>query len=125
MNLREADSEDLAGVMNVIDGGNLELAAETVEERIDAENVLVIEEDGPVLGAVVLEPLPNGAFVEGVAVRRRRRGHGLGTTLVQTAADRHGSLIADFDEDLRLFYQSLGFEIEPLGAGRFRGKLDP
>lgn len=122
MNLRTADPDDLADVMNVIDGANLELPAETVDERIEEGQVLVAEEGGPVLAALVVEPWSDWAYVEAVAVRRSRRGKGLGTTLVQAATDRFGPLIADFDDDVRLFYQSLGFEIEPLGEGRFRGR---
>lgn len=123
MKLRTADPEDLPEIMNVLDGANLAVEAETVEERIDADQVLVAEEGGPVLGALVAESHDDWAYVEAIAVRRSRRGKGLGSTLVQEATDRFGPLIADFDDDLRLFYQSLGFEIEPLGQGRFRGRF--
>ena len=123
MNLRTADPDDLADVMGVIDGANLELGAETVSERIGTDEVLVAEEGGPVLGALVAESHDGWAYIEAIAVRRSRRGKGLGTTLVQTATERFGPLIADFDDDLRLFYQSLGFQVEPLSEGRFRGRL--
>lgn len=123
MNLRTAAPDDLPEVMNVIDGANLELAAEVVSERIGTDEVLVADEGGPILGALVAESHENWAYIEAIAVRRSRRGKGLGTTLVQTATDQFGPLIADFDDNLRLFYQSLGFQIEPLGEGRFRGRL--
>jgi GNAT superfamily N-acetyltransferase len=123
MKIRSADPDDLAEIMNVLDGANLAVEAETVEERIDVGEVLVAEEGGPVLGALVAVSHDDWAYVEAIAVRRSRRGKGLGTTLVQKATDRFGPLIADFDADLRLFYQSLGFTIESLGEGRFRGRL--
>ena len=123
MKIRTADPEDLADVMNVLDGANLAVEAEGVGERIEADEVLVAEEGGPVLGTLVAVGHDEWAYVEAIAVRRSRRGKGLGTTLVREATDRFGPLIADFDDDLRLFYQSLGFDIEPLGEGRFRGRL--
>lgn len=123
MELRTADPDDLPGVMNVVDGANLEADAETVGDRIEAGTVLVAEEGGPILGVLVAEAHGDWAFVEAIAVRRSRRGKGLGTTLVREATERFGPLIADFDADRRLFYQSLGFRIEPLGEGRFRGRL--
>ena len=106
--------------MGVLDGAMLDADAEAVGERIPS-NVLVAVEDGRILGALVLD----GDEVEAVAVRRRRRGQGVGTALVEAAAERRETLTAEFDDDVRPFYESLGFEMAPVddGDGRFRGRL--
>jgi len=73
-----------------------------------------------VLGALVLE----GREITGVAVRRRRRDQGIGRRLVEAAAARRGTLVAEFDAAVRPFYEALGFVVESVGDGRFRGRLD-
>ncbi|MFP8956551.1 GNAT family N-acetyltransferase [Natrialbaceae archaeon A-CW3] len=62
-----------------------------------------------------------GCHVQAIAVRTRARGRGIGTALIEVAFEREGALTANFDADLRPFYRSLGFEIEPLAEGRCRG----
>ena len=110
MQVRDATVGDLPDVMNVLDGAVLDADATTVRERIAADSVLVaVSGDGErVLGALVLD----GIHIDAVAVRRRRRGQGIGTALVETAADRRERLTAEFDADLRPFYEKLGFDIE-------------
>ena len=123
MRVREAAVADLPDVMNVIDGAVLSADAATVRERMADGGVLVaVSADGErVLGALVLD----GDHVAAVAVRRRRRGQGIGTALVEAAADRRNGLTAAFDADLRPFYEGLGFEISPSeGDGRLRGVRD-
>jgi GNAT superfamily N-acetyltransferase len=87
----------------------------------------VAVDDDRVLGTLLLEPSDDlaTAEIEAVAVRWGRRGQGLGTALVMAAVDRTDCLIAAFDESVRPFWASLGFEIEP-GArpGRFVGRLE-
>lgn len=112
--------------MNVLDAGALEIGAERVRVGLDDGRVLVTADNHRVLGALVLELAdePATAEIEAVAVRRARRGQGLGTALVMAAVDRYDRLVATFDESVRPFWASLGFEIEP-GArpGRFVGRL--
>lgn len=88
---------------------------------------LVAIEDGRILGALILD----GNEIVAVAVRPNRRGGGIGSALVDAAARRRPRLVACFDRRVRPFYESLGFEIEPLDPGshdgrepRFRGILD-
>jgi len=124
MYVRTANADEVPAVMNVLDGAVLSIAIETV--RAGAENggtlVAVSDEDPAaerVLGALVVD----GAHIEAVAVRRRRRGQGIGTALVEAALDRRGRLTAEFDAAVRPFYQALGFAIEPLEEpDRFRGE---
>ncbi len=92
---------------------------------------------GAVVGALVLE----GDRIEAVAVRRRRRNAGIGSALVAAAAERRERLVARCDPDVRPFYESLGFDVAPVGEretsdeagggtgprgdGRLRGVYEP
>jgi len=52
-----------------------------------------------------------GMHVDAVAVRRRRRGQGIGRALVEAALDRDRRLTVAFDPGVRAFYDALGFTI--------------
>ena len=124
MEVRPAEPAELATVMSVLDGAVLDVGVDAVRAAIDAGAVLVAAEGGRVLGALVVEPGASPARVEAVAVRRRRRGQGLGTALVRAAAARHDRLVAAFDPGVRPFWASLGFDVEPAEDGdRFVGTL--
>jgi len=119
MPVREARPDERPAVMTVLDSAMLEVDAGTVRDRIGSGAVLVATADGDrILGALVLD----GARIEAVAVRRRRRGQGIGTALVAAAVDRHERVTAAFDDRVRPFYEALGFDIEPAAEeGRWRG----
>jgi GNAT superfamily N-acetyltransferase len=120
MRVRDATVEDLPAVMNVLDGAVLAVDVETVRASIGRDEALVAVTDEQVLGALVLD----GSHIEAVAVRRRRRGQGIGTALIEAAADRRERLTAEFDVAVRPFYESLGFAVESLDEpGRCRGVL--
>ena len=145
MFVRPADPDDALEVRRILDGAMLEPGA--VEPRIAAGDVLVAGDrrgepttagsaesggDGSSpealsrnrerrLGALVLEPRDHGAHIAAVAVRRRHRGRGIGTTLVEHALEREKRLTATFDERVRPFYDALGFRISPLDERRYRG----
>lgn len=114
MTVREATSEELPGVMNVLDGANIAIDAGTVGRRIEAGTVLVAGEGHPV-GVLVAIPRQTGVHIEALAVRRRRRKQGIGSALVESAADRWGRLTATFDPPVRSFYESLSFDVESRG----------
>ena len=131
--VREATREDLFPALNVLDAAMLD--TEHVEGSLAAGDVLVAAEGDRILGALVLadertssssrdsERLCNvGSRIDSIAVRRARRGQGIGSALVTAAAART-DLIAEFDGRNRPFYRSLGFEIERIGPDRFRGRL--
>ncbi|PSQ54837.1 GNAT family N-acetyltransferase [Halobacteriales archaeon SW_12_67_38] len=104
--------------MGVLDGAALAIEAAAVREA-----VLVAVADDRVLGACVLD----GREIVAIAVRRARRDQGIGTRLVEAAAERYATdedeLVAEFDRGVRPFYASLGFEVEPADEpGRFRGR---
>ena len=113
--VREATPDERHAVMNVLDGAMLEVETDRVAS--DTTTTLVACEGDRVLGALVLD----GEEILGVAVRRARRGQGIGTALVETAAARRERLVAEFGDRERPFYESLGFETTPLGGGRLRG----
>lgn len=127
MEVRPATAEDLPAVATVLDAAMLDTG--DLRERVDAGDVLVAVEGGRVLGTLVLAAPAEApawarergadAHVEAVAVRRRRRDRGIGTALVEAAADR-GRLTAAFDADVRPFYEALGFAVEGTD-GRLRG----
>ena len=135
MRVRSADLDDSLDVRRVLDGALLDVP-DGLDGRIRDGEVLVAvdaggadtgsddvadDADGPVLGVLVLA----GSHVEAVAVRRRRRGNGIGSRLVKVAAERaDGPLTADFREEIRPFYASLGFEIDETSEeNRLRGRL--
>jgi GNAT superfamily N-acetyltransferase len=132
--VREATPDELASVLGVLDGAALETDADRVRAGIDRGDVLVAvpagaaggtdgaasSDSGTPVGALVLD----GSEIANVAVRRRRRGQGIGTALVEAAAAGRDSLVARFDGDVRQFYESLGFETERVEEGRYRGRRD-
>ncbi|MDT3433878.1 GNAT family N-acetyltransferase [Haloarcula sp. 1CSR25-25] len=123
MHVRTANADEIPAVMNVLDGAVLSIAVETVRAGVeDGDTLVAVSGDDPaaerVLGALVLD----GTHIEAIAVRRRRRGQGIGTALVEAASDRRGRVTAAFDADVRPFYEALGFAIEPLSeSDRYRG----
>lgn len=115
--IRPARPGEEPAVLGVLDAGLLETDAGAVRARIAAGDVLVAVAGDTVVGALVLV----GPEVDAVAVRRRRRGQGIGSALVAAALDRRGRLVAAFDGRVRPFYESLEFAVEPLGEERYVG----
>lgn len=127
MEVRPADPDELPTVMTVLDAGGLDVGADRVRAGIRAEQVLVAVDAGRLLGALVLTRDADDTAVEiaAIAVRPGRRGQGIGSALVRSAAERHDRLVAEFDPAVRPFWTSLGFEIEPAEEpGRFVGRFD-
>ncbi|GAA0669753.1 GNAT family N-acetyltransferase [Natronoarchaeum mannanilyticum] len=123
--VRRAEADDRLAVRRQLDAAVL--AVDDLDERLAAGDVLVAEADGRVVGTIVLSPRENseGAHVDAIAVRRRRRGRGVGRTLIHRAREDYGPLAAEFDAGVRPFYESLEFAIEPTDADddRYRGVL--
>jgi len=122
MAVRTARTDDLVGVLNVLDGADLTTDHDRVQAAIERGNVFVAvrdegRDDSPVVGALVLDSDEIG----NVAVRRRRRDQGIGTALVERAMRERDRLVAEFDASVRPFYESLGFDVTAEGDGRCRG----
>lgn len=124
--VREASVPELPDVLNIVDGAVLAVDTGRLRSAIDRGDVLVAvagaagddPETERVLGALVLD----GEEITAVAVRQRRRNQGIGTILVEAAADRRARLVATFDPRVRAFWESLDFAIEPAAEpDRFRG----
>jgi len=109
--VREVRPEEREAALNVLDAAMLET------DRADEGTLLVAVDEGSVVGALVLV----GDRIDAVAVGRRRRGRGVGSALVETAGERRERLVAEFDEGVRPFYESLGFAVRSVGEGRLRG----
>lgn len=125
MHVRPADPAERPSVANVLDGAALEIRDALLERALADDAVLVAVPDDTepdaaprILGALALDD----EEIVAVAVRRRRRGQGIGTALVEAALTRRERLVARFDADVRPFWESLGFAIAPTDvAGRLRG----
>lgn len=105
------------------------------EERIAARSIcdaamltlpehptwLVAAKGDRVLGALALVE----EEIVAIAVRPGRRGQGIGTALVEAAAERRSRLVAEFDGHVRPFYETLEFEIDPAtDTDRYRGSRE-
>lgn len=122
MHVRPATRADLPAVRGVVDAALLQVADDRLTDALERDAVLVAVSDaGTVLGALVLDERE----IVAVAVRRRRRDQGIGTALVTAAARERSVLVAEFDGRVAPFWRSLGFEIESLDGGRFRGRYEP
>ncbi|MFB6184552.1 MAG: GNAT family N-acetyltransferase [Haloarculaceae archaeon] len=114
--IRRATPGDADAVRGVLDAAML--ATDGLSRRIADGDALVAVAEGRVLGALVLD----GVAVVAVAVRPKRRGQGIGTALVERALARRGRLVAAFDAAVRPFYETCGFDVEPVDEpGRYRG----
>ncbi|MFB6222584.1 MAG: GNAT family N-acetyltransferase [Haloarcula sp.] len=110
--------------MNVLDGAVLSIDVATVRAGLEDGGTLVaVASDGATAGRVLGALVLDGTHIEAIAVRRRRRGQGIGTALVEAALDRRDRVTAEFDGAVRPFYDALGFDIDPLEeSGRYRGE---
>lgn len=115
----QPDPDRLPELLNVLDGANLAVETERLKASIDAGGVYAAvseppdptdTSDGQVLGVLVLD----GDEIIAIAVRRHRRDQGIGTALVEAVREDREELVADFDEGVRPFWESLDFDVEPL-----------
>lgn len=121
--VRAAERDDRVAALNVLDAAMLETDADALAEHIDAGSVLVAADDGRIVGVIDVAVTPPGGHVEAVAVRRARRGQGIGSRLVAAASERWRPLSAAFDGDVKPFYEALGFDVRSVGPDRYHGVL--
>jgi peroxiredoxin/ribosomal protein S18 acetylase RimI-like enzyme len=115
--LRRGTNNDVVAAMRVLQGALLDVDGSTVRDAAPEGEVFLAEDGDWVVGALVMRD----GHVEGVAVRRERRGEGIGSALVEAAvADEDGTVTADFRAGVRGFWKELGFEVEQEGS-RFWG----
>ena len=122
VSVESATTADRLDVLRVLDAAMLETDASTVDDRIAAGDALVARSertDGVVGALVAVRPDSDRLHVDAVAVRRPRRGRGVGSALVAAAVRRGESapaveaVTAAFDAELRAFYAALGFAVRP------------
>ena len=127
VSIEPAAADDRLDVLRVLDAAILETDADRVADRIDAGDVLVARfiRTGAVAGALVAtRPEPGRLHVDAVAVRRARRGRGIGSALVAGVVERAErddtveAVTAAFDPKLRGFYTDLGFAVDRDGDNR-------
>lgn len=129
--IREARPDELPELMTIIDGAYLAVDQSLVEASLDDGTVLVATGDQQIVGTIVLTSSPHfrdtsdesPLHVHAVAVRRARRDQGIGRALVSAAMDRTHTLTATFDERVKPFYCSLGFEIAGASGAQYWGVL--
>ncbi|WP_418284189.1 GNAT family N-acetyltransferase [Halorubrum sp. DTA46] len=130
-----ASPDDRLDVLRVLDAAMLETDADRVDAAIGDGGALVarFKRTGAVVGALVAtRPDPERLHVDAVAVRRARRGRGIGSALVAAAvrqAERDPEIdlvTAEFDPKLEGFYSALGFAVgdgsDPHETDRLRGR---
>lgn len=122
--IRQADSDDLVGVMRLFDGALLDTDPDRIRDLLtDSRGCILVAGEGRPIGAVALVtepeevddlPWPDAVYIAAIAVRNERRGRGIGRSLIAAAADRAAPrpLAATFDERVRPFYTACGFAIE-------------
>jgi GNAT superfamily N-acetyltransferase len=106
--IRRGSEGDLLAVLRILEGAMLKIGAKQIRTRTESEDVLVAEVDGRVVGALVHDD----DHIEAIAVHPDRRGSGVGGRLVEAVLDQTGHVTAEFREEVRPFYESLGFDIE-------------
>ncbi|MFB6117388.1 GNAT family N-acetyltransferase [Halosegnis sp.] len=117
MNIREARQDERLTVRSIFDVAMLRVP------DFPKQTLVVAAEDDNVLGAMAVETegFAEPGEIHAIAVRPRRRGQGIGSRLVEEASRRWDPVVAEFDERVRPFYEAHGFDIQPVGGGRFRG----
>lgn len=120
VSVRPATAEDYVPAMAIVEAALLAVDATTVRRSIEEGQVIVAASGGRLLGVVVLD----GSHVEAIAVRPARRGQGIGTALIEAAADRHGRMTATFESAVRPFFAAVGFASVPLADERWWGVRD-
>lgn len=125
MRIVQATPDRLPELLNVLDGANLAVETEQLKASIETGDVYAAVSEphrstgGQVIGVLVLD----GSAITAIAVRRRRRDQGIATALVDAVREDRDELVADFDEGVREFWESVGFDVESLAeADRYRGR---
>ncbi len=113
--IRSAVPREYVSIRSIFEAALLEIETGLLRRT----SVLIAVEEGRILGAIALR----GAEIEAIAIRPRRRGQGIGSMLINEAANRRPTLAAGFDPSVRPFYASLGFNIV-CEDDRCRGLLD-
>lgn len=114
VSIRPAAEPEAIDVIRLFEGALLTVDFTNLRDAIAHGAVFVAIRADRVVGAVYLDSDRNPAHVEAIAVHPSHRHEGIGSQLLVHAASREGAITAAFDSELRPFYESIGFTIEPL-----------
>ena len=129
--IENATPTDRLDIVRVLDAAMLQTDISVLAERIAADAVICarFERTGAVVGAVVVRrPATDTAHIDALAVRRARRGRGIGSALVgqvvaaETANEAVSWVTAGFDPGVKPFYRACGFVIAAGDDGRLVGR---
>jgi len=122
--IRPATPDDHLEIMRLFDGALLETDRDRINRQLTGSRgcILVAGADRPQgaisLSTETIDDRPtewaDAVHVSAIAVRRSRRRHGIGRALVEAAVEWAAPrpVSATFDDRVRGFYRSCGFEIE-------------
>ncbi len=131
LDIAVATPADRLAVRRLIDAAALSVTDVALPECLAAGTVLLARRRRPV-GTIVLTPpardrddtpLDGGAHIVAIAVRRAQRDQGIGTALIDAAADRWMPLTARYAPRVRAFWASVGFDATRTEDGRYWGSL--
>jgi ribosomal protein S18 acetylase RimI-like enzyme len=107
-----ADEAAVREAVGVFEAALLDVSLDRVRAAASPGDLLVATRDGRLVGALLLgaSPLPGARHVEAVAVRPWARRAGVGTALVDAAAEGR-RLTVDARPGVREFWESAGFTI--------------
>ncbi len=122
MDIRTATTAERPTVFNVLDGALLAIEYDRVTSLLEQKQVYVavtdITDGEQIVGVAVVD---DGKILA-IAVRRRRRGQGIGTALVRHLKQQHDRLVAYFDTRVEPFWSTVGFRQQSVsGSDRLRG----
>ena len=112
--LRKATTEDMQGVLQLVNDNLDKLLPRTEQELLELIDMFwVVEEDGEIVGCCCLEVYsPKIAELRSLAVRDSARGHGYGEMLVEAAiqeAERRNVRQVMVVTSQREFFKKLNF----------------
>ena len=116
--IRDARPDDLTQMMTILDAALLDIEATEVRAACGPGSrrwAFIAVADDRVLGTLVLA----ATRIEAIAVRRARRGQGIGSALVDRACRAHPSVTARCDGAVRPFYESMDFDCHRIGPDRY------
>lgn len=125
-----ATPDDRLDILRVLDAAMIQSDSTHLATRIadDAVECARFDRTGAVVGAVVTtRPDVDTVHIDALAVRRARRGRGIGSALVRRvvagAANEAVSWVtAGFDSDVEPFYRACGFAVDTGDDGRLVGR---
>lgn len=123
MEITTATTDDRVTVRRIVDAAALSLAEVDLPTRLAAGEVLLATEADRVRGTLVARRRDGDTVIRAVAVRRRARGQGIGSALVETALRRWGPLTARCDQSIWPFWRANGATVVTVDGDRYQLRI--